>query len=231
MNKKIATIILLIIISVTMVSCSLFSNGASEGDSQNENLPNGVVSGVWIAEGYENHLGFIIFNDSFLSDFYGDTGQYSLVAENTISLTTQAFREEFVVKIEEPKKKITLAGDYLYTLDLVLEDTSSGKLEKDIIGTWNVYNSSCRGFWEDTQPEGAWTFERDGTFAMSMNDGYEPVEIDLTYVLVEDKVFIKALESETNSMTESFGTVHSLGNLLILETDGNRGSYYCLIKQ
>ena len=204
MNKKISTLILLSIISVIAISCSF------TGASQNENLPEGMVSGVWLTEDGARREAFVFFNDGFFSDFHGHGGQYSLIDENTISITAYGFDEDFVVnKIEKPNERVMINYATYY---LAVEDDSSESLEKDIVGTWAIYDS--HDFWENTEPMGEMTFERNGTGSMFRDDTEESVVDDFSYeVLIENEILFTDIQLPLM-------TAHSLGNVLFLDSRG-----------
>ena len=222
MNKKTSKLLLLGFISIMIISCAaLPSTLIPTGASQPDKLPKGMVSGVWglTSDGTSNK--WIFFDDGYYYHNLGRFYQYTLVNKNEILITGGNEADLLLtIEVEEPNKKITMAteGGYI-TVDLIFPNTSSGDLKKDIIGTWNAnWHGSCSELLSGEVTESNWIIESDGTGIFTIREFGTP----FTYKFVGDKAFIRVEDDEASLI------IHSLGDLLILDIDGDS---VCLIRQ
>lgn len=192
------------IASVIFVLFFLLS-ACGQAEIQNENLPAGMKSGYWS----DNDInGFVFFSNGYFTNDGGEAfGTYTLVDDDTILLKWLDRTEQLNIAVAESGERIVISRsgkeDDIFTL--AIPDTSSGNLEKDIIGEWKSYGDLS--FIKDENDSFFIEFKRNGDIIFS--DSEETNETG-TYEFVGGKIII---ETEEGTLLYSG---FSLGDLIYL---------------
>ncbi|MBX3056701.1 MAG: hypothetical protein KF770_09540 [Anaerolineae bacterium] len=176
-------------------------------EMQNENLPTGMQSGYWRDNGSPN--GFVFFeNGWFVSDNGEAVGTYTLIDDNTIQLKWLDQTWQLLTTVDESGEKVLMEwpGGGGTTYDLIIPDSSSNNLAKDLLGTWQTYGDLA--FIDDENVSDSWEFKKNGDLIMT--DSFDGKSETTSYEFVGEKVVLE-IAGETKVMT-----VFSLGDLVFL---------------
>ena len=199
--------------------------------AQNENLPVGMQSGYWASEkensNYSNYynIGFLFFENGSFSDAEGKLGTYTLMDDNTILLQTSGLSERIVATMAKSGKRCVLSGKEMddVVVDLIIPDTSSGDIKKDIVGTWEEYER-VYSLDDDAGDGYLWSFKNNGSIVIVEKDSGDE-ELTGTYEFMQNKLILEF----TNGETWAFPAL-SLGDLIYLNDQKSQNGIF-LLKQ
>jgi hypothetical protein len=196
MKMKLTSLVAFIL-AITLVACS-------QTKVQNENLPAGMKSGYWANN---ETKGYVFFENGYFVDSGGEKfGSYSLAGENTIELQSLGRTEHLDITVSESGERIVISrsgkDDDIFTL--IVSDTNSDNLEKNIIGEWKSYGDLS--FIND-EDDFFVEFKRNGNIIFSDSEGRSETS---TYEFIGDKIVI-----ETNDGVLLYSGF-SLGDLIYL---------------
>lgn len=219
MKTKLYIIIILLV---------LLSACGTKANIQNENLPEGMQSGYWAgttgSADYYN-IGLLFFNNGSFTDGEGEFGTYILMGDNTIFLQTPDWSDRITVTMAKSNKRCVLSSEGMddVVVDLIVQDTSSGDIEKDIIGTWEEYEELVS--LDDDSGDGyLWKFKNNGSIVVTEEDSGKE-ELAGTYEFMGSKIILEL----SNGETWMFSTF-SLGNIIYLNDEKTQDGIF-LLKQ
>ena len=207
--KTYSHIIIFILIVLTM-GCSAVDSGSGVV------LPKSMTTGLWVSS--SGDIAIALFKGGVVSVFKSgilgvcfEYGSYTVSSENTITLNSgNNHIAALTVAISEDGKKIVVESDaahYTDTFQLKIPDTSTGDIQREIVGSWKLVDADLSVKAIDNT---SYNFLGDGKIEfVSPNKSWTS-----TWTMIKGELVITS--PEPNTKKDTILHISSLGDLIML---------------